>query len=155
MSELLMCQSVWAGCSVSSSWSWSIFSSPALSSVQPSIAFLSHSFCLQFSPCLLLSVSLPRSCDAFTYSPWFSGCALSPSVSSLSLYPPSNLSVSLHRHLFYFQDKQQTLLSFCSIRICPDSLFDWSSTFTWNLLCQGALKPNYLNTSNYPFINDW
>ncbi len=77
------------------------------------------SLSLSLSVSISLFLSLPRSCATFTYSPWFQwlcadffslSLALSPVCIYLSLYPPSNLSVSLHTHLFYFQYKQLSFL---------------------------------------------
>lgn len=96
-----------------------------------------------------LFLSLPRSCATFTYSPWFQWlCAdvLSLSCVRLSLYAPSNLSVSLHTHLFYFQYKQLSFLFPHALRLQPRRYFGrghlvyLSSLIVW-LIAYLHLKP--------------
>lgn len=85
---------------------------------------LSSSVCFSLSLVLVLpSRILLDSSGCVLFSLSLSCVRLSLSVCSLSLYPLSNLSVSLHTHLFYFQYKQLSFLFPHALRLQPRSYF--------------------------------
>ncbi len=90
--------------SLSLSLSPSVCFSLSLVLVLPSHILLVSNGCV-----LIFSLSLSLSCVRLSLSLSLSLCLFSLSLSlSLSLYPPSNLSVSLHTHLFSFPSCTQT-----------------------------------------------
>ncbi len=115
------------------------------------------SLSLSLSPLSLSSPSPPSLSLSLSLSPL---CAsLSICLFSLSLYPPSNLSVSLHTHLFYFQYKQLSFIFPHALRLQPRSYFGRGRWVYLSSLIDRIPSPETycaeacLN-SNYPLIND-